>query len=126
MENVNAKVLSIVASEKQTPGWPDRFVSHVLWQGFIEIKRLSNDLTTLQRDTIYQLNRHNYGSAFVLWLEEAPLSMMRPAYLQSVDFRIRAGSDEGEGWPSWDISDCHNAIELLKRLQLLTNTLRNQ
>jgi hypothetical protein len=63
LKKVGATVFAIVAHKLQEPGWPDRFISHPWWQGFIEFKDVNTQSTTKQRIIIRTLNRHRLGSA---------------------------------------------------------------
>ena len=38
IKGLNGLVFAIVASERQEPGWPDRFICHRRWNGHIEFK----------------------------------------------------------------------------------------
>jgi hypothetical protein len=47
LRQCNAEVLSIVGNKMQAPAWPDIFVAHRYWVGFIEFKGVE---TVLRRD----------------------------------------------------------------------------
>jgi hypothetical protein len=103
LRRCNADVLSIVASEKQNPGWPDRYIHHIFFSGFIEVKRLERDKLQLNQELqIKSLNLKHPASAFVLWLDD-----FKPCYLQW--FR-KASND----WPYRLINDVSQTIELLR------------
>ena len=58
-------VFSCVASRMQTSGWPDRYVSHPLWSGWLEFKAENGRLSALQREVLRRLRSHDAGQAFV-------------------------------------------------------------
>ena len=49
-----ALVYACVATEYQS-GWPDRYISHKYWHGWIEFKSITRRLETNQRIVIQQL-----------------------------------------------------------------------
>ncbi len=51
----NALVFAIVGSTMQEPGWPDRYVAHRKWSGWLEFKMMVGALSTKQRIIIREL-----------------------------------------------------------------------
>lgn len=51
----NALVFAIVAGKRQEPGWPDRYVAHTLWSGWLEFKGPKTVVTDLQRYRLREL-----------------------------------------------------------------------
>jgi len=66
LERCNAVVFACVAHKMQAPGWPDRWVCHRRWRGWLEFKGDNTRLTALQRKRIRDLNDRQPGSAFVV------------------------------------------------------------
>jgi hypothetical protein len=66
LETISCITFPIVAGAFAPPGWPDRYLHHKLWQGWIEFKIEGGDVTKLQRERIVQLNHRCPGSAFVV------------------------------------------------------------
>lgn len=65
LEMMNAVILPIVAQTKMPPGWPDRYIHHRYWQGFVEFKGETTVLAKHQEQRIGQLNERAPGSAFI-------------------------------------------------------------
>jgi hypothetical protein len=65
MRKVNALVFPIVGGPMQPAGWPDRFYSHTLWSGFLEMKYEGGVLSTIQRAVLRGLTERKVP-AFVL------------------------------------------------------------
>ena len=61
-----AMVFAVVGSVMQEPGWPDRYVHHVWWSGWIEFKDGTRRLTPKQQYVIRELNARRPCSAFVV------------------------------------------------------------
>ena len=57
LKKLNAVVLAIVAHTKQEPGWPDRYICHTRWHGWIEFKDVHTRLAPLQRIRIRELRK---------------------------------------------------------------------
>jgi hypothetical protein len=55
LESLGAVVMSVVGSEMQGSGWPDRYVAHVKFHGWFEGKKDDRQLTALQREKIREL-----------------------------------------------------------------------
>lgn len=66
----NALVLALVAHRAQEGGWPDCFVCHTLWQGWLEIKADKTIISTKQHYIIQELNARHAASAFVIRLPD--------------------------------------------------------
>lgn len=62
---INALVFAVVGGNMQAPGWPDRYVHHKHWQGWLEMKDKAA-VSSLQAQRIKELNARAPGSAFVI------------------------------------------------------------
>jgi hypothetical protein len=70
LESVGAYIFPIVAHKRQQPGWPDRYISHVLWHGFVEFKDWKTPVQLNQRLRLREMNRRQPGSAWVARFSE--------------------------------------------------------
>lgn len=70
-----AEIFSCVASRMQTPGWPDRFVAHKQWSGWIEFKREGENLNTLQSIIVRKLKERGANVAIVHHLNDGGLQV---------------------------------------------------
>jgi len=66
MGKCNAIIFSCVGGSMQSAGWPDRYVSHLWWQGWLEFKGENTLLTIKQHHILFSLNKRNPCSAFVI------------------------------------------------------------
>jgi hypothetical protein len=66
LKKFNAVVYAVVGSQFAHPGWPDRYVHHRYWCGWLEFKAPKGSLSKLQREVIHKLNELKPGSAFVV------------------------------------------------------------
>lgn len=66
MSRCNTIIFPCVASKMQAAGWPDRWVCHKLWCGWLEFKGENTLLTVKQHHIIYSLNKRQPCSAFVV------------------------------------------------------------
>lgn len=66
LTRLGCKVRAIVATRRQQPGWPDRWLCHERWHGHLEFKGVETKLTTLQRIVIREINLRQPGTAFVV------------------------------------------------------------
>ena len=66
MTKCNALVFACVGGVMQTAGWPDRYVAHKLWTGWLEFKGEKTRLTIKQHHIIYTLNKKRPGTAYVI------------------------------------------------------------
>lgn len=55
LEAQGALTYPLVAGNMTPPGWPDRYVAHPLWSGFLEFKALNGKLSDLQKRIIVDL-----------------------------------------------------------------------
>jgi hypothetical protein len=55
---MGAEVLNIYGNKFQSPGWPDCFVCHKLWTGFLEFKGPTTKLQPNQERIIRELENH--------------------------------------------------------------------
>jgi hypothetical protein len=66
LEACSAITYSAIGNMMSVPGWPDRYVHHAAWHGWLEFKIEGKYLTPLQRQRILELNHRVPGSAFVV------------------------------------------------------------
>lgn len=66
LEKLGALTLSLTASRYQQPGWPDRWVCHRAFTGWLEFKGPDTQVTPLQLERMRQINERSPGSAFVV------------------------------------------------------------
>lgn len=102
----NAQVFACSASMMQTPGWPDRYIAHPLFCGWVECKRTGNDLSALQLNVVTSINKCRAGTAFVLWLEHDEL------YPVNISWYSRYNKN----WSYIDSSGIVNTLGMLKQL----------
>ena len=68
LEALGAMTYPLVAGRYTPSGWPDRYLHHRRWHGFIEFKSPSREVEPLQRRMLRELNARCPGSAFVVRL----------------------------------------------------------
>lgn len=61
----NALVLPFVAHLMSEPGWPDRYVVHSSWCGWLEFKGTTGRVAPIQWHRIAEINRRQPFTAFV-------------------------------------------------------------
>ena len=66
LRQCNAMVYPLIGSTRAPAGWPDRYVHHRLWQGFIEFKATETVVRTHQWEIIRNLNKIKPLSALIL------------------------------------------------------------
>lgn len=66
MRRCNALIFAIVGSRMQEPGWPDRYICHTWWHGWLEFKGEHTRLTPHQTRIINFLNSRQPGCAYVV------------------------------------------------------------
>lgn len=104
----NAEVFACSASARQTPGWPDRYIAHTLFCGWVEAKRTTNDLANNQRAVITSLNQKRPGSAFIIWLDA---SAQYPLFLSWYSDFWQSGK-----WPNLVVENLTEPLALLKAM----------
>lgn len=114
----NAEVFACSASARQTPGWPDRYIAHTLFCGWVEAKRVSNDLSEAQKQIITSLNQKRPGSAFVIWLDHAA---QYPLYLSWYSDFWSSGK-----WPNLVVENFSDSLSLLKTMSGCQLAERNE
>jgi hypothetical protein len=65
LERLGAVTLPYVGSTRQVPGWPDRWIGHPLWTGWLEFKDEKTRLDPLQARRIEKINVCWPGGAYV-------------------------------------------------------------
>lgn len=109
----NAEIFACSASARQTPGWADRFIHHTLFSGWVEAKRVTNQLSTAQESIIRSLNQKRAGTAFIIWLDA---SAQYPLFLSWYsDFWAKSRGTEGK-WPNLVVENLKTPLELLKAM----------
>jgi hypothetical protein len=66
LKRVNTEVLVLVMSRGTTSGWPDRYISHTKWRGWLEFKTRKGGLRQDQIRVMNSLNDKHPGSAYVI------------------------------------------------------------
>jgi hypothetical protein len=67
MERYNAYFFSCVASRMQTPGWPDRYMAHKWWSGWLEFKGAATRVAPGQKVVLREI-RSRGAAAWVVRL----------------------------------------------------------
>lgn len=114
----NAEVFACSASFRQTPGWPDRYIQHTIFCGWVEAKRITNDLTAAQQLIIRSLNQKRAGSAFILWLDAAA---QYPLFLSWYSDFWTSGK-----WPQLVVENMQNPLTLLEAMSSCQYAERNE
>lgn len=104
----NAEIFACSASMRQTPGWPDRWICHTLFSGWVECKRVTYDLTEAQRLIHQSLNQKRPGSAFVIWLDAGATY---PVFLSWYSDFWQSGK-----WPNLVVENLNDSLSLLKAM----------
>ena len=65
-----ALVLNLHGHREQAPGWPDVYISHVYWTGWIEFKGKGTLLQGHQRNILMQLRSKGVQAWIVRFLEQ--------------------------------------------------------
>lgn len=81
-----AKIFACVASLMQTSGWPDRYISHIKWSGWLEMKDEKTVLRTNQKIVIRDLRKRH-----------TPVAVLR--FVGDV---LRLEDEEGNLWVETD------------------------
>lgn len=63
---LGAMFYPIMGGMRRPPGWPDRYIHHRLWAGFIEFKNPDTPTDTAQRLVIENLNKIRPCSAYIV------------------------------------------------------------
>lgn len=101
LQGEGAMVLNLHGHSHQVSGWPDLFVAHWTWRGWLELKTGKRKLTALQRRVIDEL-RLRGEQVWVLRYTQDGVSLETSKGV------------EVTGWsPAWIV----NGAELLARLQ---------
>lgn len=66
LELCGAQTFAVVGGTRQRSGWPDRYLHHRLWHGWLEAKGPSTGTAAIQRHTLSELNRRRPGSAYLV------------------------------------------------------------
>lgn len=104
----NAEILNIHGGAMQTPGWPDTFIDHAVWTGFVEFKGPTTRLTPAQKRVIRQLKKRNRVPAWVVRF-----------LLQDETFwQFRIENETGEERKTFTVDDTPHKVfcELMLRL----------
>ena len=57
IERCNGMTYTLVGNSMAKAGWPDRFIAHSRWNGFIEFKLGSKPLSDMQRTILHGLHK---------------------------------------------------------------------
>jgi hypothetical protein len=60
MKACNALVFACVGGPMQEPGWPDRYVHHTYWSGWLEFKGVRTTVKLKQKIILRKLGRCGY------------------------------------------------------------------
>jgi len=66
-------VLAVTASLRQAPGWPDRYIAHKYWTGWVEFKRWDGRLSVLQLRRLQELNARGVNALACWFLQDGML-----------------------------------------------------
>lgn len=66
LERYNTLIFPVVASRMQKPGWPDRFIAHTQWQGWLEFKDYKTPVSRLQKKVLRELRLRNKRLAYIV------------------------------------------------------------
>jgi hypothetical protein len=69
LEAQGAVTYPLVGNRYAPPGWPDRYIAHEAWQGFVEFKKHDGTLKKLQARRLQDLELRRV-STYVLRLSE--------------------------------------------------------
>lgn len=103
LKECGAVVFALVGSRMQAPGWPDRWVGHTVWSGWLEFKGLDTELRPLQAKIISDINARWPGGAYVvrqgITIEDAHGNVLatvrdRPASLLLALFELKLNVPE--------------------------------
>ncbi len=70
LEALGAMTLAITPDERGGAGWPDKYVAHHRWSGWLELKTGRRALTPLQRLTAHELRRRGVNAWAVRILDD--------------------------------------------------------
>lgn len=74
LEVLGAVTLPYVGSRYGVSGWPDRWICHPLWTGWVEFKDRDNDRPAkLQWKRLREIWLRDPGGVFVAWHESATI-----------------------------------------------------
>lgn len=65
LRKYNAIILVNHASGRTSPDWPDRYISHPRWHGWIEFKNPKTNVTDGQKRVLAELRRADERQAYV-------------------------------------------------------------
>ena len=66
LKRQNCMTFAVVAHKLQEPGWPDRYVHHAYWRGWLEFKGPKTRTAPKQKIIIRELNVRRPWSAFIV------------------------------------------------------------
>ena len=114
LKRVRATVFTFVAGQHgQTDGIPDRYISHVLWQGFAEFKGQRTPISPMQKIHHDELNRQRIGQAIIVRFDSTVKDGFRYSIAIKDQFILLR----------WDRASKRNGIELLETVNLLANRM---
>lgn len=90
LEKQGAITYPLIAGKKTPIGWPDRFVAHAKWSGFLEMKARGGRIGEAQAQRIQQL-RDRGVAAFVLRFDPLTIEGYGPTTAETLfDDLVRA------------------------------------
>lgn len=66
LEKCGALTFAVVGSTMQRAGWPDRWILHRDWTGWLEFKAHDGSVSAVQRTTLAGMNDRRPGTAYVV------------------------------------------------------------
>lgn len=75
LEKIGAITLPYVGSARQIAGWPDRWIAHPLWTGWVEFKDGEGRLSKLQQHRLREIWLRDPGGAFVAWHDTGTIGL---------------------------------------------------
>lgn len=103
LRRLNAQVLNVHGHDMQAPGWPDLYVAHRRWSGWLEVKTAKGRLRKVQQLVIDGLRARNV-----------------PAFVLRAGDPMELENHEGEF-----LGEARDERELLSLLEELENTRGN-
>lgn len=65
LEELGALTFAVVGGMRQEAGWPDRYVAHAVWSGWLEFKVYGNALSPLQAKRLRELESRGVAAMCV-------------------------------------------------------------
>ena len=116
VEAMGAKTVAFVGSKMQQNGISDRYISHLIFRGWVEFKRNKNECTTLQRDFLKDMIRVGDVGLVVRLIDNQDVSF-EDVYENSMDkigmkYLIELNSDKARG--KYLLESLHDARDSMR------------